>query len=106
MFNIGNKSAGGSKRKRGTTRRKKRRYTQIEEDEPEEELRLSNKKVCVICGNSQEIVDLSSNPIMKKTMASYCEGDDVVSNEVHLLYIYKLLLFINYINNIASIFIA
>ncbi|XP_050327506.1 zinc finger protein 107 [Bactrocera neohumeralis] len=77
-----NKSAGGSKRKKGTTRRKKRRFSHIEEDAPEEQQQtLNNKKLCIICGNSQEIVDLSANPIMKKTMASYCEGDGVNLDE-------------------------
>lgn len=88
MFNTGqngNKSSGSSRIRKGLTRRKKRLSKCIEEDEGEEQRTLSNKKVCIICGNSQEIVDLSSNPIMKKTMASYCEDDSVVSNETAVI---------------------
>ncbi|XP_054091204.1 zinc finger and BTB domain-containing protein 41 isoform X2 [Zeugodacus cucurbitae] len=73
----GNKSAGSSRIRKGLARRKKRRSESVEEDVAEEQHTLNNKKLCLICGNSQEIVDLSANPIMKKTMASYCEDDSV-----------------------------
>ncbi|XP_036334185.1 zinc finger protein 432 [Rhagoletis pomonella] len=41
----------------------------------------SNTKLCVICGSSEEIVDLSTNPIMRKTMASYCGNDNLNLDE-------------------------
>ncbi|XP_036334607.1 uncharacterized protein LOC118745191 [Rhagoletis pomonella] len=44
----------------------------------------NNTKLCVICGSSEEIVDLSTNPIMRKTMASYCGNDNLVSKVVEV----------------------
>ncbi|XP_004529860.1 zinc finger protein 432 [Ceratitis capitata] len=56
--------------------RKKKRQMNVEEDDLEEQQPVITKS-CIICGSSEEIVDLSTNPIMKKTMASYLEDGSV-----------------------------
>ncbi|XP_053964626.1 zinc finger protein 432 [Anastrepha ludens] len=73
----GNKTSGLQKGAQLFVQRKKRRSLRAENNSSEGEKIYSNTKCCVICGNNNEVVDLSSNPIMKRTMASYCQDDGV-----------------------------
>ncbi|XP_067628743.1 zinc finger protein 888 isoform X2 [Eurosta solidaginis] len=71
----GNKSTPPRSASKNLARQKKLKR-RAEDDITVGERILRCIKVCVICGNSNEVVDLSANPIMKETMSSYC-GDDV-----------------------------